>query len=464
MTCGISGMIILLASCKVGPDYHPPSADTPKSWLSAKLQPDSDKKTEIEKGWWKHFNDPVLDELIDKGIAGNFDLKIAGARIEEARATREYAKEDLLPTADVKADGNRQANRIAFGNTPFDLAKPFNTFEAGFDASWELDLFGGKRRALEADTALFTAEIYSRDDARVQMLAEIARVYVDIRRYQAEIAIADDTVKSAEETVKITNERFENGSTSKLDFLQATTELMQVKSQAIAYQNLLAQSEYQLDLLLGKNPGEAHKIVSAVKPIPTGDDKLVIAAPAEVIAKRPDVRVAERKLAASTAKHGVAIAKLYPDISLSGFIGTLNTNSDKLLSATSKSWDFGGTLLWPILDYGRLSANIKAAKAEEKEALITYQKAVINALIDVERSLTAYNKENENSELVEKAVAENQNTVDIAKQRYNAGITSFTDVLDAERNLYTAQTKLADSNANKAQDFIAVYKSLGGGW
>lgn len=454
------GLAAALAGCKVGPNYQSPSASTPDGWISVK----ADEKAEIEQDWWKHFHDPILDQLLAKTIAGNYDLKIATTRIAEARAARATARSDLLPVVNTDANAERQSNRIAFGSVPFDLAKPFNTFQTGFDASWELDIFGGRRRGVEAANADLQATEATAEDTRISLLAEVARTYIDIRQYQTQLALAQDTITAQEQTAKIAQERFKAGEVAGIDATEAKAQVSQAKSQLPYYQSLLLQAEFSMDLLLGDTPGTTQKLITTSQPIPVGDKVLIVAAPAKVIASRPDVRMAERKLASATAQQGIAVAQFFPDISLTGFLGLLSSDSNTLLQANSKSWDIGGGVVWPILNYGKLSANKHAADAREQEALAIYQKSVLTALSDVERSVSAYTKEEEHRTALEEAAKEDEKAVKVQRARYKEGLSSFIEVLDAERTLYSAQSQTATSRAITAQNLIAVYKSLGGGW
>ena len=219
-----------------------------------------------------------------------------------------------------------------------------------------------------------------------------------------------------------------------------------------------------MDVLLGEQPGAAHWLVNPVSAVPASDKKLILAAPAFVIAQRPDIRNAERKLASATAQQGVAVAKFFPDISLIGFIGLFNTNAENFLSVSSKSWSMGANVLWPILSFGSLSANLDAADAKQQEALAKYQKTIISALSDVERSFTAYTEQEKYTQSLEKATAADLNIYEIALQRYEEGLTSFLEVLDAQRRLYDYQNQLTLAKAQTSQNLIAVYKSLGGSW
>jgi NodT family efflux transporter outer membrane factor (OMF) lipoprotein len=453
--------LAVLAGCTVGPDYQKPDVPLPEKWVSTDQ---ADPVIETQEAWWKNFHDPVLEQLIQKAADNNLDLKIAEARIAEARADRSSADAALLPTGDVKASGTREGNQFAIpGNFP-GLTKPFNIFTTGFDASWELDLFGGKRREIESASAALQASEATRDDALISLLAEVARTYVDIRRYQKQFAITQDTIKSNQETKNIAQQRFKAGDVAGIDVTLADTQLTQAESQLPSQQNALAQAELSMDVLLGAEPGISHTLIGPMQPIPVSNSKLVLMAPAAVIDNRPDIRVAERKLAASTAEQGAAAAKFYPDISLTGFFGLLNTHADNLLTGGSKSWLAAGSVVWPILNYGQLSANQELADAQQQEALANYQKTVIAALSDVEKSLTSYTDEDAHRQALAKTVASARHAYQIQQQRYKEGLTAFIDVLDAERTVYAAESQLADATAQTSENLVAVYKSLGGGW
>ncbi len=460
---------VLLTACKIGPDYTVPKAkNLPESWREAKsadgkpLYALLDEKSLAEAMWWKSFNDPVLDDIIVKGVSQNFDLKIANARISEARAQLASVKSDLLPQVNIAGSAEREANEVVFPG--FSVPKPFDIFQTGFDASWELDVFGGNRRALESARALFGAARATRDDVRISVLAEIARNYINVRRYQAQEAITGNIVKANQEALKITKDLFGVGSAIESDVINAENQLSQAQAQALTYQSLLAASEYALDLLLGEHPGATHALVTPVKPIPVADKQFVLNAPATVIANRPDIRIAERNLAASTSEIGVAKSKLFPDISIAGFFGFLSTSSGTLLTAQSKAWNINGNVTWPILNYGKISAGIHYSEAQQQEALETYKKSVTAALVDVETSLSSYNKQEENRTLADKIVSNQTHAEAIANQRYKTGVTSLMEALAAQKNLYAAQLQQADATAFTSQDFVAVYKSLGGGW
>ena len=450
----------ILGACTVGPDYSSPKTDVPQSWLASS----STEEVQLQANWWKHFNDPVLDKLIEKAESSNFDLKIAENRITEARASRQMAKSDLLPQANAKASAQREGNQLQFPGAPASLKKPFSIYQAGFDASWEADIFGGKKRELESTTAELQASESSLNSIKISMLAEVAKNYINIRQYQAQIKLANDTLAADEKTLEINNKLFKAGTSPKLDVIQAQSRVNDTKSQLPKYESMLAQTEYATDVLLAEKPGYTHSLTMEVKPIPLTDKDLILSAPAKVIANRPDIVMAERKLASATAQQGVATAAFYPDISLSGFIGLMNVDGAHLLESGSKSWSLSGGILLPILNYGKLSANLSATDARQQEALTDYQKSVITALSDVESSVTAYQKDEQEHAALASSVEQKEHAAKIADDRYKLGMTSFLEVLDAKRAQYTTQQQLLISTATTSQNIVAVYKSLGGAW
>ena len=456
---------LCLTACEVGPDYKKPDVKLPAKWLSSSQK--FDEKAQIDQTWWKNFDDSTLEKLIATADSGNFDLKIAVARIAQARANRAQAGAGLLPTINARGSDLRQANRISFpgaGGGPFDLTKPFSTYEVGFDATWELDLFGGAKRQIEEASANLEAAEANAGAARVSLMAEVAKNYFDIRHYQAQISIADDTIASSQKTIDLTQEQFKAGIAPHIDVTRADSALEEARSEKSAAQNLLAQAEFSLDILLGAQPGTAHGMIDGAPVIPVVEVETVMATPAQVIANRPDIRAAERDLAAATAQQGVATAAMLPDVSLSGFFGLLNNGAGDLLKTQSKSWSGGASILQPVLDFGRLKAGLNLANAQSQEALAIYEKSVVTALSDVESALTAYAREEERRQSLSKIVEDDRKALSVARERYQHGDTNFLDTLYAQRSLYKAQTDLAGADAQVSKNLVALYKSLGGGW
>jgi NodT family efflux transporter outer membrane factor (OMF) lipoprotein len=464
-TLAVAMLTCCVAGCMVGTDYQQPDTKPPENWRAAS----SSQEQAIEQQWWHNFHDPLLDQLITTVINSNLDIKLAENRITEARATRETAKASLLPTGDMMANANRQQNQLGFpSGGPTNLSsmvkQPFNIFKAGFDASWELDLFGGHRRDVEASEAELTAANISREDMLISILAETARTYLDVRLNQSQLAIASDIVETDRKALLISKQRYELGDSDSIQASRDNARLEHDQAQLANYRNLQAQAEYALDVLMAATPGTAHDMLAASASLPVADRQLILAAPAKVIANRPDIRYAERKLASATSQQGVALARFFPDISLTGFVGLFNTNINNFVNMGSKAFGMGASVFWPILSYGSLSANLDAADARQQTALTQYQKTIISALADVERAFTAYSEQDNYLHTLEKETVEYNNLLDIAKQRFDHGLTAYPDVLDAERNLAANKNQLAVAKALTSQNLIAVYKSLGGGW
>jgi len=454
---------LLELGCMVGPDYKKPEMPVPQHWQSSALT-----ETSHEKLWWQHFNDPILNHLLEKAGQGNLELKTAEARILEARALQASAAAALFPSGDLMFAANRQGNLIGFPGGSSNIAQqfkqPFNIFKSGFDVSWELDLFGGHRRSAEAAKAEFEAANLTRDDILITTLAEIARTYIEIRQYQHQYSIAQQIVDADKKIIELTQQRVDIGSNAGIDVIRFKAQLEHDDSQLAYFTNLVSQAEFRLDVLLGEKPGLSHTLVMVKAEIPYTDKVFVLEAPAVVITHRPDVRHAERLLAAATSQQGVAMAKFYPDISLTGFIGLFNTNAANFLNVSSKSWSMGGNVLWPILSYGGLSANLHAADARQQAAMSQYQQSMLSAFSDVERSLTAYSEQEKAWQSLAKSTETTKHVNQIAHERYEAGQSSLLDVLDTQRGLYNTENQLAIAKAQTSINLISVYKSLGGGW
>lgn len=461
----IAACFVSLSACEVGKDYGFPEQKLPADWQSKH----GDARAQIDQNWWKNFNDPILNQLIDQASDQNFDLKIATARIAQSRASVASASAALLPQGNLQGQATRQDNRQALPGGPSNpsyklLKKPYNIYQTGFDASWELDLFGGNRRAEEAATASLQASEASRDDVLVSLRGDVARLYLQIRHDQEQMRILNHRIAAYQKTLVISRERAAIGQVAHLEVTQAEAALNKEIENLPPLRSRIAQNEYSLDVLLGAQAGTVHTVVATPAALPALPENLMVATPAAVIANRPDLRIAERKLAAATAQQGVALARFFPDISLTGFFGALNTTTDKLITGSSQSWSAGGNVIWPILSYGTLSANLDAADAGQQEALATYQKTVLAALADVETRLNAYDEQEKTERATALEADQNQRALKIAHERYDSGTTSYLDVLDAERLYDSTAQRLIDARADRAQDLVALYKSLGGGW
>jgi multidrug efflux system outer membrane protein len=460
-------MLILSACSAVGPDYEPPKVAVPEQWTEAAgttgSQPDK---------WWKTFNDPVLDKLIGDAITSNLDLKLALERVKDARALRSATIAAGLPSLDAKSNVSRRFNNTSSPasqtGTPsvgggFGIGNQFiNIFQMGFDAQWELDFFGGVRRAVEAADATIDVEVENSRDVLVTLLGEVARNYIELRANQRLAAITRENLQAQQQTLELTQIRQQTGLASMLDVTQAQAQAAATEAQLPNHEALAKQSIHALSVLLGKEPGALTAVLEQQSSIPT-TAKPITNLPSELLQRRPDIRRAERQLAVANASVGVATAELYPKINLAAFIGLQNTTITDF-TPLGKSWSAAGSLAMPIFNWGKLNANIESKKAQYEQTFLTYRSTVLSAFKEVEDALVAYRKEQERHKALEKAVAANQLAVQLASERYRKGLTAFLDVLTSQSALYQAQSSLVSSESLLSSNLIALYKALGGGW
>ena len=465
LTClcaGLSGGSLILAGCiTAGPDYKPPQTSTPSGWTSpmAAGLSGAAADTNLLARWWTVFNDPTLSDLIARARAGNLDLRQAEARVREARAQRGIAKAGLFPTigANTSASRTSTSKEVSMGRTS-------DAYSAGFDASWELDVFGGKRRALEAATASWQASVENLNDVLVSLLAETALNYVELRSYQALLSITESNLTTRAETHDITRWRREAGLTTQLDEEQAKASLEQVRAQIPTLRTSLEQAKYRLAVLIGQPPGALQEILKAPSPVPAAPTNTAVGVPAESLRRRPDVRSAERRLAAQTAEIGVAKAALYPGFSLAGSIGLESLNFADLFSSSARAMQGVAKSAWTLFDGGAIRQNINLQTALQEEALSSYEATLLTALQDVENALVAYANEQGRRDSLALAVQSGQTAFELARYEYTSGLVSFQTVLDTQQSLLSSQDQLAVSQAKVTSNLISLYKALGGGW
>jgi multidrug efflux system outer membrane protein len=459
--------IATVTGCVVGPDYHPTAANAPPAWVSP-----ADGLTDravTPSSWWASFNDVELDSLIQRAARSNLDLRVAEARLRQARAVRGGSAADLAPEIGASGSALRQlqsSNQPLIGALPLPPNFPFeySVYQVGFDASWEIDLFGGKRRALEAATADWQGAIEARNDGMVSLLAEVARNYVELRGSQQRLAIAQRDLKLQQEATELTRARFQGGIATELD---VTRELALLAAQQAAIPPLettIRAAMYALAVLLGQQPGELMTELSPVANVPPTPPQVPIGLPSDLLRRRPDVRRAERQLAAETARIGVAKAEWFPKISLTGDAGIESVTLSNWFDPSSRFWSIGPTLQWNVLDFGRVRAQVRAQTAAQEAALANYQKAVLVSLQDAENAMVAYAQEQNRHRALAAEVIANRRSLDMASSLYAAGRSNFLDVLDVRRSLYQSDDLLAVSDQAVSLDLIALYKALGGGW
>ena len=455
-------ILVLAAGCSVGPNYRPPKTNPPANWSEAQLGGATNAAVQTVQ-WWKTFNDPELNSLVERAVVANHDLRIAEGRLREARALRSGAIWDFGPTINGAAgytDAQRAPNAQSFTVNKLHT----DLYDAHFDATWEIDVFGGKRRALESANAQFAAVEEDRRDVLVSVLAEVARNYVEVRGFQQRLAIARKNVTAQQEAVDIARARFNAGLSSELDVKQAEALLATTQSQVPVLETSLKQAIHRLSVLLGQQPGALLAEVSQEAPIPGTPPEVPVGLPSDLLRRRPDVRRAERDLAAATANIGVEAAELFPKFSLIGTGGFQSLSASDWFKSGGKYWSAGPTVTWRFLDFGRIRAQVKAANARQEQALASYEKAVLTSFEDVENALVAYANEQLRYRSLTEAVAANRRALELANERYTKGIADFLNVLDAERSLYQVEDQLAESQRTVTVNLVALYKALGGGW
>jgi len=454
--------IFTLAGCAtVGPDYVPPETPVSPTWhsqLKGGLVTE-EMGPETLATWWKTLNDPELSSLIDRAVLGNLDLKKALARVREARARRGIAKADLFPTLDTtgSATWSRTSKDTGSGKTS-------DLYAASFDAGWELDIFGGVRRSVEAAEADLWASHEDLRDVLVSLLAEVAVNYLDVRTFQVRLAVAEANLDAQSETYQLTQWRYEAGLSDELTVQQARYNLENTRSQIPTLRTGLEEAMNRIAVLLGEQPGKLHAELEKREPIPVTPLNVAVGVPADLLRRRPDVRQAERQLAAQTARIGVATADLYPKFTLSGSIGLEALSLSNLSSSGSWALSGGPRITWAIFKAGAIRQNMEVQSALQEQYLIAYEAAMLSALEEVENALVAYAEEQQRRQSLSEATQAAQKAVELAQHKYQAGLTDFSNVLDAERSLLSFQDQLAQSDGTVTSNLVRLYKALGGGW
>ena len=449
---------LVLAGCaSVGPDYHAPKeAPVTLQGVDATHQNNGD----VQARWWKQFGDPTLDALIVRAAQGSPDLKIAVARLNQARAALGTAKSQQIP--DIETGVSYQRSREQQPGFS-DQRQTITAYQAGFDASWELDLFGGIRRSVEAARADAAAGEASLQDAQVTLFAEVARNYFDLRGTQLRIDVARRDIANQQDSLKVIAARVEVGTGAEQDLASAKARLASVEAQLPVLETQASADQFRIAVLLGARPGELDIDLSPAtfKPI---DVSLAIGGADEVLQRRPDIRIAERELAAANARIGVAKADYFPHITLGGFIGFLAGRSNDFGGADSRAWSLAPSISWSGLNVQRVRSGVKGAEARADEARANYERTVLTALEDVDNSLVGFNQQRERVEKLVVQATESRRAADLAKIRYDAGRTDYLELLDAERTQLSAEDQLAEAEAAINTRAVQLYKALGGGW
>jgi multidrug efflux system outer membrane protein len=450
----ISGFwVSAMSGCAVGPNFEKPQADVPAAWSDANS---TSAVTEELTQWWTTFGDPNLTSLVERAINSNLNLKLAESRIRQARAARGVVASGFWPSADLSASYSRGR---ASGSSPIT-----ELYQTGLDAIWEIDIFGGTRRSIEAANADLLTAIEDHRDVLITLTAEVALNYIDLRGLQQEIVIALNNLKAQQHSANLTRERFEGGFVSALDVANANALVASTASQIPVLRGAAQQTIYNIAILLGLEPSALLKELLPSSTIPVGPVEVPAGVPSDLLRRRPDIRRAEAQLHAETALVGVAVADLFPRFTLSGSYGYRDNQFDSLTEWRNRSWSFGPSASWQIFSAGRVRSNIELQKAVQEQSMIAYQQTVLTALQEVENALIASSTEFEHRSALIEVVAANRKAVELSTQLYIEGQADFLNVLVAQRALYSSEDALVQSNRNVSTNLVALYKALGGGW
>jgi outer membrane protein, multidrug efflux system len=453
--------VVVLTGCAVGPDYHLPSTPIDAHYLNVG-EPGLAEGATIER-YWTSFNDPLLDSLVDDAVGHNKDLATAAANLRAARAARRLAGFDQFPT--VTFSGSYTHNLYAQQQLPGvdQHDREFDTADAGFEGLWELDLFGRVRRNVEAARADVGASAATLQDARVSVISELARDYFVLRGLQDQLRLTQRNAESQLNTLKLTRVRLEAGRGNELDTARAEAQWRTTLASIPTLEALTATTMYRISVLTGRQPGELIERLTS-QPAPGLPPLNSIGTPEVLLRRRPDVRIAERRLAGATARVGVAVGDLFPKVTLTGNFGYLAPTFGDLGQGEARFFSVGPGISWAAFDLGRVRARISTARAETDAALSTYEGAVLNALEDTEGALVSYGRSQSHRESLAAAAAASDKASDLARKRFEGGLVDFLEVLDAERTALTAELVFSQSRTDEATSLIAVYKALGAGW
>ena len=464
---GLLAALVLLPGCAVGPRYQRPTALIPSQWNVD--QPRGTSASEPVEQWWASFNDPEFDKLIRQAIRSNLDLKTAAAHVTEARAERGISNSDLFPTVQAAASATR--DRVAVIVPPTGAQKSakvvpaeFNNYQAGFDASWELDIFGRIRRSRQAASADLTAAEDERQAVLVTVLGEVGRAYIELRGFQLRLEIANKNIKTQQDTLALTEARSKAGLATELDVARAKAQLDTTASVVPSLQTGIESSIHRLSVLLGEEPGALRTELLPPSPVPVLPPEVPIGLPSQLLERRPDIRQAEAQIVAATARAGEARSEFFPRVVLFGSAGRQASQLHDITLGIGNFFSAGPAISLPVFTGGRIRSEIRVQDARLKQATIAYRATILSALEETEDALISYSQEQSRRERLESAVKSNEEAVQLSSETYRAGLTDFLSVLDAERELYANEDLLAQSRATQAVNLIALYKALGGGW
>ena len=474
---------VLLSACAVGPEFEQPQAMLPDRWdvqvpQGVELKSNIDDSV-LEEQWWKQFGDPLLVELIDQAKQMNLDARIAALRVAQSRVQRDIAAGARSPSLAGNATYQRQRqSEFGTGTRLIDvialpgqrdeiidvLSEPHDVYQAGFDASWELDFWGRLQRAVEAADASLVASGEDLHAAQLSVIAEVARTYLELRGMQDQLHIAANDVAASEDALELTVLRAQRGAVTQLDVVSQRARLADTRARIPQLEHRRARLISDLALLLGEEPGALDQRLSEVREVPPAPPTVGVGIPSELARRRPDIRRAEADLQAATAEVGVAVADLYPRITLAGGFLQESLEAEDLSEWGARQWHIGPSLYLPIFDGGRRRSTVELRKLQQQEAAVAYQRTVLRAWHEIDNALGAYIAQQQRTRELTEAVTASRDAYELATMRYEHGMTSFLVALDAQRTLLRAQQAFSESTTAVSTQLVAIYKALGGGW
>ncbi len=459
----------LLASCAVGPDYQKPDTALPSFWKFFNPTPQARPMNAEEQAWWNSYKDPVLSQLVDEALKANADVTLAAARLTQARAGADYAQANRLPTLSAQGTATRVGNSeesFAGRISPF-ASKPYNNFALAAVLDYEVDLWGRFARASESARAQLLSSEANQQAVRLAVQAEVANSYFNLRALDEQLKVAENTVKTRQDAFTFKNAQYQGGNINALVFQQAQAELAAAQAVVPQIRQLRNEQESSIGVLLGRSPKEiveanlSRDLSISDLPLPP---VLPPELPSELMEQRPDIRAAEQALVSANADIGVAKADYFPRLSLSGLLGLNSTDADRLLRGSARNWQIGGGLTGPLFDFGRVGANVEAAKGRKDEALVAYQQTVRVAFKEAIDAMSAQANTAERVDALTVQAKAGEEALRVASLRYDAGYSDNLEVLDAQRTLFQAQLDRISAQRDRLTASVNLFKALGGGW
>jgi len=497
----VAGISLLLSGCTLGPNFEQPNLFAPSTWFTNRTAPklgiSRTVPEPVDPNWWRLFKDPQLTSLEERVAASNLNVRLYTIRLTESRSQRGITASDQFPNLNGNSSytrekisnrgvaglfgggstgGTSQTTSNGLGGTVGGIPSvgisagkpggipPFNLFQYGFDASWELDLWGRVQREVESADATVESSVEARRNMLLSVVAELARDYLQLRGQQRDLQIAKENLATEQQTLSLTRQRAAGGLTTDLDVANASAQVATTGSQIPQLEQGIAASINAISLLLGKPPRALVAELGTTKPVPPVPPTVPVGLPSELARRRPDIRQAEAQLHSATADIGVAEADFFPKVTLSGSIGIQTTRFKDLGNWDSRMYSGGPTISIPLFEGGRLKYTLELRKTQQQEAATNYQQTVLQAFHDVDNALTAYAAEQRRRTELNRAVEQSRRAVGLARDQYTQGMSSFLDVLNAQRSLLLAEQQYADSTTTLSTNLVQLYKALGGGW